>query len=160
MGSSLEAFDGARQQAGQGPEIAASYDGARSYEAQRRQRTGAPGGSEVANHTVARMIRASDPAGHAVDAFERVVRNLGWARETDKIVFAHTHQPLDGVSTVGGRVRYSNTGSGISDPDLSSYEAYVGYLRHAWPGTAVLIDSDEPQPRLLRLREHLNPLHR
>jgi UDP-2,3-diacylglucosamine pyrophosphatase LpxH len=160
LGSSLEAFDGGRQHAGQGPEIAASYDGARSYEAQRRQRTGAPGGSEVANHTVARMIRASDPAGHAVNAFEQVVRNLGWAPETDKIVFAHTHQPLDGVSTVGGRTRYWNTGSWIYEPDLSSYEAYLGYLRHAWPGTAVLIDSDEPQPRLLRLREHLNPLHR
>ena len=74
-------------------------------------------------------------------------------------MFAHTHQPLDGVTTPGGRIRYWNTGSWIYEPDLSSYEAYVGYLRHAWPGTAVLIDSDEPQPRLLRLREHLNPLN-
>ena len=127
--------------------------------AQRRERTGAPGGSEVANHTVARMIRASDPAGHAVNAFEKVVLNLGWARDTDKIVFAHTHQPLDGVTTVGGRIRYWNTGSWIYEPDLSSYEAYVGYLRNAWPGTAVLIDSDQPRPQLLRLREHLNPLN-
>ncbi|MBV9001043.1 MAG: hypothetical protein JO304_18425 [Solirubrobacterales bacterium] len=86
-----------------------------------------------------------------------MVANLGWAAETNKIVFAHTHQPLDGVSTPGGSIRYWNTGSWIYEPDLSSFEAYQGYLRHAWPGTAVLIDSDEPQPRLLRLREHLNP---
>ncbi len=160
LGSRLDAFDGHLPHARRSSEIAASYDGARSYEAQRRERTGAPGGSEVANHTVARMIRASDPAGNAVNAFEKVVLNLGWARETDKIVFAHTHQPLDGVTTVGGRIRYWNTGSWIYEPDLSSYEAYVGYLRNAWPGTAVLIDSDQPRPQLLRLREHLNPLNR
>ena len=159
LGSRLDAFDGHLPRARRSSEIAASYDGARSYEAQRRERTGAPGGSEVANHTVARMIRASDPAGHAVNAFEKVVLNLGWARDTDKIVFAHTHQPLDGVTTVGGRIRYWNTGSWIYEPDLSSYEAYVGYLRNAWPGTAVLIDSDQPRPQLLRLREHLNPLN-
>jgi hypothetical protein len=27
-------------------------------------------------------------------------------------------------------------------------------VRNAWPGTAVLIDTDEPHPRLLRLLEH------
>jgi UDP-2,3-diacylglucosamine pyrophosphatase LpxH len=156
----LDAFDGHPPHAERRPRIAVSYDGARAHEAQRRERTGAPGGSEVANHTVARMVRASDPSRRAVHAFEQVVVNLGWAHETDKIVFAHTHQPLDGVTaTPGGRVRYWNTGSWIYEPDLSSYEAYVGYLRHAWPGTAVLIDSDELQPRLLRLREHLNPLN-
>ncbi|MBV8988444.1 MAG: hypothetical protein JO372_07780, partial [Solirubrobacterales bacterium] len=58
-----------------------------------------------------------------------------------------------------GSNRYWNTGSWIYEPDLSSREAYLSYLRNGWPGTAVLIDSDEPQPRLLRLREHLNPLH-
>ena len=57
-----------------------------------------------------------------------------------------------------GTVRYWNTGSWIYEPDLTSHEAYVRYLRNAWPGTAVLIDTDEPYPRLLRLREHLNPL--
>ncbi len=138
---------------------AADYEGARSQEAQRRQQTGAPAGSEVANIAFARLVRPSDPSGPAIAAFENVVANLGWARETDKIVFAHTHQPLDGVMGTGGNVRYWNTGSWIYEPDLSSHDAYVGYLRHAWPGTAVLIDSDEPHPRLLRLREHLNPLH-
>jgi UDP-2,3-diacylglucosamine pyrophosphatase LpxH len=160
LASRLDAFDGHLLSASKASDIAASYDGARSHEAQRRQRTGAPGGSEVSNHTIARMIRASDPAGRAVDAFEKVVLNLDWARDTDKIVFAHTHQPLDGVTTPGGRIRYWNTGSWIYEPDLSSYEAYHRYLRNGWPGTAVLIDSDEPQPRLLRLREHLNPLNR
>jgi hypothetical protein len=35
----------------------------------------------------------------------------------------------------------------------------MAYLHNAWPGTAVLIDTDEDQPQLLRLREHLNPLN-
>lgn len=138
----------------------ADYHGARSQEAERRHRTGAPAGAEVANYAFARFVRPSDPSGPAIEAFEKVVQNLGWARDTDKIVFAHTHQPLDGVTTEGGTVRYWNTGSWIYEPDLSSSEAYVGYLNNAWPGTAVLIDSDEPAPRLLRLREHLNPLYR
>jgi hypothetical protein len=34
----------------------------------------------------------------------------------------------------------------------------MAYLHNAWPGTAVLIDTDRDQPQLLRLREHLNPL--
>jgi UDP-2,3-diacylglucosamine pyrophosphatase LpxH len=138
----------------------ADYHGARLQEAERRQQTGAPAGGEVANLAFARVVRASDPSGPALDAFEKVVANLGWARDTNKIVFAHTHQPLDGVTTRGGSVRYWNTGSWIYEPALSSHEAYIGYLTYAWPGTAVLIDSDEPDPRLLKLREHLNPLHR
>lgn len=59
----------------------------------------------------------------------------------------------------GGNIRYWNTGSWIYEPDLSSHDAYIGYLTNAWPGTAVQIDSEEPDTRLLRLREHLNPLH-
>ncbi len=136
-----------------------AYKAARAQEVQRRQATGAPAGAEVTLHTSARLVRPSDPSGPAIEAFDKVVANLGWARETDKIVFAHTHQPLDGVGTAGSNVRYWNTGSWIYEPDLTSHEAYLSYLRHAWPGTAVLIDSDEPEPRLLRLREHLNPLH-
>jgi hypothetical protein len=37
---------------------------------------------------------------------------------------------------------------------------YLGYLTNARPGTAVLIDSDEPNARLLKIREHLSPLYR
>jgi len=136
------------------------YRRARSHEAERRRRTNAPSGGEASSYAFARMINPSDPAGPAVEAFEKVVTNMGWARDTDAIVFAHTHQPLDGVTAPGGTIRYWNTGSWIYEPDLSSREAYLSYLRNGWPGTAILIDSDEPQPRLLRLREHLNPLHR
>jgi hypothetical protein len=157
--SLVGARDGARRHILSQAEIA-DYRGARSQEADRRDRTGAPAGGEVANYAFARLVRPSDPSGPAIEAFEKVVENLGWARDTDKIVFAHTHQPLDGVTTAGGAVRYWNTGSWIYEPDLSSYDAYVGYLSNAWPGTAVLIDSDEPAPQLLRLREHLNPLNR
>jgi hypothetical protein len=134
------------------------YREAREEEAQRQRRTGAPAGGEATTYSLARSVSPSDPAGAAVEAFDQVVKNLGWARDTDKIVFAHTHQPLEDVRVPGGTVRYWNTGSWIYEPDLSSREAYLAYLRNGWPGTAVLIDSDADQPRLLRLREHLNPL--
>lgn len=61
---------------------------------------------------------------------------------------------------VGARVRYWNTGSWIYEPDLSSRDAFLDYLRQAWPGTAVLIDDHEAAPRLLQIRKHLSPLER
>jgi UDP-2,3-diacylglucosamine pyrophosphatase LpxH len=134
------------------------YREARRQEAERQRRTGAPTGGEAATYALARSISPSDPAASAVEAIDKVVKNLGWARDTDKVVFAHTHQPLDNVTAGDGRIHYWNTGSWIYEPDLSSREGYLAYLRNAWPGTAVLIDSDAPQPRLLRLREDLNPL--
>jgi hypothetical protein len=63
-----------------------------------------------------------------------VVENLGWARETDKIVFGHTHQPLTDVSAQSGPpVRFWNTGSWIYEPELSSAGAYARYLQNGWP---------------------------
>jgi hypothetical protein len=49
-------------------------------------------------------------------------------------------------------------GSWIYEPDLGSRQAYARYLRYAWPGTAVLIDEDEPQPRLIELLADQSPL--
>jgi len=137
----------------------AGYRAARHEEMMRRHRTGAPAGGEASSYAFARSVAPGDPLARALDAFEQVVVNLGWSSETGNIVFAHTHQPLDGVSGPQSRFRYWNTGSWIYEPALRSNSAYIAYLRNAWPGTAVLIDSDEPEPRLLRLREHLNPLH-
>ena len=137
---------------------AAGYDTAMACEMERRRRTGAPGGGELARHALGQALRPRDPYRPTVAAFEQVVMRLDWARDTDKIVFAHTHQPLEDVRGPSGTVRYWNTGSWIYEPDFATHEAYVRYLRNAWPGTAVLIDTDEPLPRLLRLREHLNPL--
>ncbi len=134
------------------------YESARARESERRRRTGAPAGAEAASYALARTVAPSDPAVHAVEAFDQVVVNLGWGRCADKMIFAHTHQPLAGVTAAGGGVRYWNPGSWIYEPDLTSRDAYLAYLRNAWPGTAVLIDDDEAEPRLLRLREHLNPL--
>jgi UDP-2,3-diacylglucosamine pyrophosphatase LpxH len=135
------------------------YQEARSREAKRQQQTGAPASGMASSYAFARSVAPSDPSAPALAAFEKVVANLGWAREADKIVFAHTHQPLDGVTGPGGAgIRYWNTGSWIYEPDLRSRETYLAYLRNAWPGTVVLIDADEPHPRLLRLREHLKPM--
>jgi predicted phosphodiesterase len=141
------------------PAQMAAYEGALTREGERRRATGAPTGGEVAKYALGQVARPADPPRPALAAFEKLVMHLGWARETDKIVFAHTHRPLEDVRGPSGTVRYWNTGSWIYEPDLTSRQAYHRYLRNAWPGTAVLIDADEPHPRLLRLREHLNPLH-
>jgi UDP-2,3-diacylglucosamine pyrophosphatase LpxH len=133
--------------------LEADYRAARSRERGRLHRVHAPAGGEAASFALARRVRPSDPLERAVEAFEDVLTTLGWGKNTDKIVFAHTHQPLDGVTGPSGRWRYWNTGSWIYEPDLSSKRAFAAYVRHAWPGTAVLIDTDEPHPRLLRLLE-------
>ena len=59
---------------------------------------------------------------------------------------------------MSSRTRYWNTGSWIYEPDLGSRQAYARYLRYAWPGTAVVIDDEEPEPRLVELLADLNPL--
>lgn len=105
------------------------------------------------------MISRSDPSEHALDAFAQVVENLGWSAEAETIVFAHTHQPLADVRCRRGTTtKYWNTGSWIYEPDLGSRQAYARYLRYAWPGTAVLIDSERDEPELVELLADLNPL--
>jgi len=106
------------------------------------------------------VISRSDPSEHALQAFVQVVENLGWHSEAEQIVFAHTHQPLADVRCGAARpTRYWNTGSWIYEPDLGSRQAYARYLRYAWPGTAILIDSEAPQPELLEMLTDLNPLN-
>ncbi len=108
----------------------------------------------------ASVVSRSDPSEHALEAFAKVVANLDWSADSDRIVFAHTHQPLADVrSSSDSRTRYWNTGSWIYEPDLGSRQAYARYLRFAWPGTAVTIDDEEPEPRLVELLTDLNPLH-
>jgi len=116
-------------------------------------------GSPVQGFDVARTINPGDPRGNALEAFAKVVDNLGWSRHYQKVVFAHTHQPLADVrSRSGSPVRYWNTGSWIYEPELASHDAYVNYLERGWPGTAIVIDTDEPEPVLLELLADLNPL--
>ncbi len=105
------------------------------------------------------VISRSDPSEQALDAFAQVVANLGWDAEAERIVFAHTHQPLADVrSSAGGSTRYWNSGCWIYEPDLGSRAAYARYLRYAWPGTAIVIDDEEPCPRLVECLADLNPL--
>jgi Calcineurin-like phosphoesterase len=115
--------------------------------------------ASVRPHRRPRAVRACDPsapAPEAVDAFAKVVSNLGW--RADKVVFAHTHQPLAGVDA-GSGVRYWNTGSWIYEPSLGSYQSYDGYLRRAWPGTAVLVDTELEEPELIEALADQNPLN-
>jgi UDP-2,3-diacylglucosamine pyrophosphatase LpxH len=106
------------------------------------------------------VVSRSDPAEHALEAFATVVANLGWDGDAEQIVFAHTHQPLADVrSARGGPTRYWNSGCWIYEPDLGSRAAYGRYLRYAWPGTAIVIDDEEPCPRLVETLADLNPLN-
>jgi UDP-2,3-diacylglucosamine pyrophosphatase LpxH len=110
-------------------------------------------------YPAASVISPSDPSEHALEAFAKVTANLGWDKEAERIVFAHTHQPLADLRCADRpRTRYWNTGSWIYEPDLASRQAYGRYLRYAWPGTAIVIDDEEPEPRLLELLADLNPL--
>lgn len=136
----------------------AHYRAAQLHENDRRARRGPSGRGKANASRLARVVRPSDPNGPALDAFHEVVETLSWAPPSAKVVFAHTHQPLADVARREGQVRYWNTGSWIYEPDLSSHEAYVSYLRNGWPGTAILIDTDEPEPRLIEMLSDLNPL--
>lgn len=138
------------------------YDAVVRAEAARQAREQPAGGGAARRplYPEPTVVSRSDPSEHALEAFAQVVANLGWGDGVEQIVFAHTHQPLADVRASGDRgVRYWNSGCWIYEPDLSSRQAYARYLRYAWPGTAVLIDDDEPQPRLLQLLADLNPLH-
>lgn len=119
-----------------------------------------PAAAPHAAYPAASVISPSDPSELALEAFAQVVANLGWREQADKVVFAHTHQPLADVrSNRDSHTRYWNTGSWIYEPPHGSRQAYERYLRYAWPGTAVVIDDEEPEPRLLELLADLNPRH-
>jgi Calcineurin-like phosphoesterase len=71
------------------------------------------------------------------------------------------------ASLVGAQTRAARRMRRItSAADIADYhgamlqEAERRQQTGPWPGTAVLIDSDEPDPRLLKIRDHLNPLYR
>jgi UDP-2,3-diacylglucosamine pyrophosphatase LpxH len=143
-----------------GPVPQTSYHSARKAERERGRRGPMPADPEWAGYPVARVLRPSDPQEHSLEAFAKVVDNLGWGEDAEKIVFAHTHQPLADVHTPGDdRIRYWNTGSWIYEPDLSSHDAYASYLERAWPGTAILLDTEAPAPRMVEMLADLNPLN-
>jgi UDP-2,3-diacylglucosamine pyrophosphatase LpxH len=137
------------------------FDAVVREEAARQAREQPAGGSAPSRplYPEPTVIARSDPSEHALEAFAQVVANLGWGDGVEQIVFAHTHQPLACVrASQNGAIRYWNSGCWIYEPDLSSRQAYARYLRYAWPGTAIAIDTDQPEPRLLELLADLNPL--
>jgi len=159
-GAGRQARPAARESSGAALPSEEHFDAVVRQEAERqRLEEPAPGAAwPRPAYPSATVISPSDPSEHALEAFSTVVSNLGWDREADRIVFAHTHQPLADVRAPGeGRTRYWNTGSWIYEPDLRSRQAYARYLRYAWPGTAVVIDDEEPAPRLLELLADLSP---
>jgi UDP-2,3-diacylglucosamine pyrophosphatase LpxH len=139
---------------------AAHFDAVVRDEAQRQAREQPVPGPPAAmpSYPEPTVLSRSSPTEHALEAFSTAVANLGWGQEADQMVFAHTHQPLDDVRASQGSTRYWNSGCWIYEPDLSSRQAYARYCRYAWPGTAIVIDDAEPQPRLVELLADLNPL--
>jgi UDP-2,3-diacylglucosamine pyrophosphatase LpxH len=116
------------------PVDADHFERARASEHARRRRRRAPAGATSPAHHLAHRSRPSDPRERSLDAFAQVVETLGWAAETDKIVFGHTHQPLaDRRAARTGGVRYWNTGCWFYEPVLSSHAAFVDYLRRGGP---------------------------
>jgi hypothetical protein len=109
----------------------------------------------TADHVLARVVPPGTSVLPSVRAYGRVCRNLGWDREARWFVFAHTHQPLDGVRVTGTSVgpRFWNAGCWIYEPPAGSVADYLGYLDHNWPGSAVVIDTEERggEPQLLEL---------
>jgi Calcineurin-like phosphoesterase len=109
----------------------------------------------AADYVLARVIPPGASALPSVRAYAQVCRNLGWDQNARWFVFAHTHQPLDGVGVNGtrGGARFWNTGSWIYEPVTGSTADYLAYLDHNWPGSAVVIDTDERggEPQLLEL---------
>jgi hypothetical protein len=107
------------------------------------------------DYMLARVVEPGGSVLPTVRAYARVCRNLGWDKQARWFVFAHTHQPLDGVHAEEGPVgtRFWNTGSWIYEPPLSSVPAYLRYLDHNWPGSVVVIDTEERagEPQLLDL---------
>jgi calcineurin-like phosphoesterase family protein len=122
-------------------------------------------GSAGSPRNLARMIAPDEPVERALRAYAQVAKNLGWDRRYDKLVFAHTHQPLAAATAppLEGEsaqpVRFWNTGCWIYEPTLGSLESYERYLHIAWPGTAVLVDTEAPEPELVQPLADLNPLH-
>lgn len=161
IGAALRERAGAGEDGDSGPlPSEAHFESVLREETDRRRRERAAAGSAWHEHSypAPTVVSTSDPSQHALEAFAQVVENLGWGEQAEQIVFAHTHQPLAAVrSSRDPRIRYWNTGSWIYEPDLSSRQAYARYLRYAWPGTAVLIDTGEPEPQLLELLADLNP---
>ena len=108
-----------------------------------------------AEYALARVVEPGGSVLPAVSAYAHVCSNLGWDREAQRFVFGHTHQPLDGVSVdqEGAGARFWNTGSWIYEPPGGAPADYLRYLDHNWPGSAVVIDTEQRggEPQLLEL---------
>ena len=85
---------------------------------------------------------------------------LGPARPSRSSSPTPTSRSPTSAAAGDGATRYWNTGSWIYEPDLSSRQAYARYLRYAWPGTAIVIDDDEPAAAPARAPRRPQPAER
>jgi UDP-2,3-diacylglucosamine pyrophosphatase LpxH len=129
------------------------------------QQAGAAIREDAAGRSESALLQLAQPGSGtaspvALRAYGQVVRNLRWNTPGTSLVFGHTHQPLDGVfESSCGPVRFWNTGSWTFHPSLGSKDAYRRYLETAWPGTALLVDSERSDVRMIETLRDQNPLH-
>ncbi len=123
----------------------------------RRLRGQAEPQAPAAEYVLARAVAPGSSVLPSVRAYARVCRNLGWDRDARWLVFGHTHQPVNGIRAdgAGAGPRFWNTGCWIYEPPAGSVAEYLDYLDHNWPGSVVVIDTDERggEPQLLELLE-------
>ena len=121
----------------------------------RRVRGTPQGHTPTADFVLARVVAPGASVLPSVAAYARVCANLGWDRDVRWFVFAHTHQPLDGVraSATNPGDRFWNTGCWIYEPPVGPAADYLAYIDHNWPGSAVVIDTEQRggEPQLLQL---------
>jgi UDP-2,3-diacylglucosamine pyrophosphatase LpxH len=94
--------------------------------------------------------------GDAVDASDGLLRLIAEKLPGKRLVFLAGNHDHHLVHRDAENRLEAQLAAGFSPPDLGSRQAY--YLRYAWPGTAIMIDDEEPEPRLLELLADLNPL--
>src|SRR5205807_702636 len=89
----------------------------------RRLRSRVPmrSGAPLADGGIARPCSVIDPPSNALRAYGQVVRNLGWGKLATKMIFSHTHQPLNGaVAEASGDLRFDTTDAWSYWPRIDS----------------------------------------
>ncbi len=82
------------------------------------------------------------PLAQVLGAMETVCDNLDV--EPGTVVFGHTHRPIDGAVTPGGRYRIFNSGAWVWDRRIRNSPSY---RQRAWPGTVLRATGGELELR-------------
>ena len=113
-------------------------------------RSGAP----LADGGIAWPRGVIDPPSDAA-ACGQVCAISAWDKLATTMIVSH--QPLDEPDGACADLRFWNTGSWMYAPRIESQDSWERNLDLAWPGTAVLIDTEGGDPRFVELLHDENP---